>query len=66
MKIIEKASIITLAVVILLPCFAILNDSDSILTNIFGFVYILLLKLLSFTKAWGWGKKKLIKAINEL
>lgn len=66
MKTIEKISIIALAVVILLPCLAILNDSDSFLPNIFGMMYILLLKLLSYSKVWVRGKKKLIKAIDEL
>ena len=45
---------LTLSTILFLPCLAVLNESESILPNIFGLAYILMLFGLSWTKK---GKK---------
>lgn len=55
-----KTLIIT--TLICLPCLAVLNESESVLTNLFGLVYILILFALSRTNA---GKKFCKRLYNE-
>lgn len=45
---------IIIATLICLPCLAVLNESESVLPNLFGLVYVLILFALSRTNA---GKK---------
>lgn len=51
-----------LSTILLLPCLAVLNESESILPNLFGLVYILILFALSRTNA---GKKFCNRLYNE-
>lgn len=51
-----------LSTILLLPCLAVLNESESVLPNLFGLVYILILFALSRTNA---GKKFCNRLYNE-
>lgn len=51
-----------LSTILLLPCLAVLNESESILPNLFGLAYILILFALSRTNA---GKKFCNRLYNE-
>lgn len=55
-----KTLIIT--TLICLPCLAVLNENESVLPNLFGLVYILILFALSRTKV---GKKFCERLYNE-
>lgn len=51
-----------LSTILLLPCLAVLNESESILPNVLGLAYILILFALSRTNA---GKKFCNRLYNE-
>lgn len=53
---------ILIATTVLLPCLAVLNESESVLPNLLGLVYILILFALSRTKG---GKKFCERLYNE-
>lgn len=51
-----------LSTILLLPCLAVLNESESVLPNVLGIAYILILFALSRTNA---GKKFCNRLYNE-
>ena len=53
----KQLLIIFAATLIFLPCLAILNESDSFIPNIIGFIYIAFLAILFRTK---YGRKQLL------
>lgn len=53
---------IIITTLICLPCLAVLNESESVLPNLFGLAYILILFALSRTNA---GKKFCERLYNE-
>lgn len=54
------------AIIVLLPCFLIFNESDTILPNLIGFAYVGILFIVFRRKVAKKAYKALIKANNSL
>lgn len=57
---------ILIATIVLLPCLAVLNQNDSIIPNILGFVYCAGLYLYTRTRAGRYYSKKLADDIDRI
>lgn len=55
--------IITAAIVIFAPCLAVLNDNDSFVPNIIGFIYIAFLVMCFRTK---YGRRQLLRLYRSI
>lgn len=57
---------ILIATIVFLPCFAILNQTESIVPNVLGFIYCAGLFMYTKTKAGKYYSKKLTEDIDKI